>query len=358
MKSAITQAEIAQMLGVNQATVSCAFTDSPKVSPELRERIRSTALRMGYRPNASSRAIRNGKTDTLAVLLSTDGHRSYMPLSLQDAILYEAERHNKLVIFSRFSDVKLTSEELMPRVLFELSADGLLLNYSHMVPATLDELIKRYRIPAIWINRNLPFDCVYPNDSEGTAMAVRRLFEMGHRRIAFLHSFPTPPPAQEPHSVIQRQDGYLKGMNECGLTPMPIGIMSSKHNEKRQSFNTWWDSFGKDHPTAVIGYQQPDAAFFLLQLSFKGLRVPNDVSFVMYGDHQDKSFGIQLDNIILPEGELGRRSVEMLIRKIDSPWDQIPSCITMPVWEPGESCRPIESPGGNKRTQNKKSKQI
>ncbi|OGV54041.1 MAG: hypothetical protein A2X45_06600 [Lentisphaerae bacterium GWF2_50_93] len=356
MKKAITQAEIAELLGINQATVSCAFTESPKVGPELRARIRNAALSMGYRPNASSRAVRRGRTDTIAVLLSTDGHRSYMPLSMQNAILYAAEEHQKLVIFSRFSDDKLTSEELMPRILTELSVDGLILNYSHMVPSALDELISRYHVPAIWINRNLPFDCVHPDDFAGTAMAVRKLYGMGHRKIAFLHSFPTLPPAQEPYSVQQRQDGYMQGMRECGLAPMTVGSIACPHHEKIDRFNAWWDSFGGEHPTGVIGYQHPDSAFFLHQITRRGMRVPGDVSFVMFGDHQDRSTGIQFDNITLPEAELGRIAVEMLIRKISAPATQIPSRVTMPAWMPGESCRAIESPDSPARRNSKKIK--
>lgn len=341
MKKAITQAEIAQLLGINQATVSCAFTDSPKVGKELRERIRNAAFQMGYRPNASSRAIRKGQTDTIAVILSTEGHRSYLPLSLQDSIIYTAEENGKLVIFSRFSDYKLTSEEVMPRILSELSVDGLILNYSHLVPSSLDNLLRQYNIPAIWVNRNLSYDCVFPDDKAGTAMAVRRLYNMGHSRIAFLHSFPSHHVSQEPSSVKQRQDGYRQGMQDCGLNLMRIGIMSHEHTEKIESFNSWWDSFGKDHPTVVIGYQHPDAQFFLMQLAKKGLSVPDDVSFVMFGDDRDRSMGLLLDNITLPESELGRIAVEMIIEKIAHPGIQLTSRITMPVWEPGESCRPI-----------------
>jgi len=338
MKKPVTQAEIAQVLGINQATVSCAFTDSPKVGPELRERIRRTALSMGYRPNASSRAIKSGSTGMIAVLLSTEGHRSYLPLSMQDAIIYAAQENDKLVIFSRFSDDKLTSEELMPRVLSELSVDGLILNYSHLVPPALDRIISNYKIPAIWINRDLPYDCVCPDDGEGAEMAVRRLYAMGHRRIAYLHAFPSPSPSQEPHSVKNRQDGYLRGMKKCGLSPMKPGLMDFDHVKKKESFNAWWDSFRTRTPTAVIGYQHADAPFFMMQMTRKGIRVPDDVSFVMFGDHQDRSMGIQLDYITLPEVDIGRIAVEMLMKKISRPAEKIPSRLTTPVWEKGESC--------------------
>lgn len=341
MKRTITQKEIAGLLGINQATVSCAFTDSAKVGRKMRERIRETAFAMGYRPNAGSRAIRRGRTDTIAVLLSTEGCRSYLPPTMLNAILHAAEGHGKLVILSRFTDSRLTSEEHMPRVLAELSADGLILNYSHMIPPGLDALLERYRIPAVWINRDGPSDCVCPDDRAGAAMAVRGLHEMGHRRIAFLHTFPSLPPAEDPHSVGHRLGGYRQGMAECGLEPLPPGILDCPHEAKRQAFHAWWEAFGEARPTAVLGYQHPDATFCAMQLSARGLRVPDDVSLVMFGDHEDRSMGVQFDHIVLPEEEIGQIAVDMLLAKIAVPAQAIPSRRTTPVWILGESCRPL-----------------
>jgi DNA-binding LacI/PurR family transcriptional regulator len=61
--------DVASAVGVSVTTVSHALNDKGRVEASTRERVRSTADRLGYRPDRTARRLRSGRNGTLALLL-------------------------------------------------------------------------------------------------------------------------------------------------------------------------------------------------------------------------------------------------------------------------------------------------
>ncbi|MER5740388.1 LacI family DNA-binding transcriptional regulator [Streptomyces sp. NPDC002262] len=53
--------DVAREAGLSKTTVSAALNGTGRLSPEVREKARDTARRMGYRPNATARQLRAGR---------------------------------------------------------------------------------------------------------------------------------------------------------------------------------------------------------------------------------------------------------------------------------------------------------
>ncbi|MEV6953850.1 LacI family DNA-binding transcriptional regulator [Streptomyces sp. NPDC051183] len=53
--------DVAREAGLSKTTVSAALNGTGRLSPEVREKARETARRMGYRPNATARRLRAGR---------------------------------------------------------------------------------------------------------------------------------------------------------------------------------------------------------------------------------------------------------------------------------------------------------
>ncbi|MGW7461089.1 LacI family DNA-binding transcriptional regulator [Streptomyces sp. NPDC054797] len=53
--------DVAREAGLSKTTVSAALNGTGRLSPEVRDRARETARRMGYRPNATARRLRAGR---------------------------------------------------------------------------------------------------------------------------------------------------------------------------------------------------------------------------------------------------------------------------------------------------------
>ena len=52
--------------------MSRALKDAPDIGEETKRRVRETAERLGYRPNRAGVRLRTGKTNVIAVTLSTE----------------------------------------------------------------------------------------------------------------------------------------------------------------------------------------------------------------------------------------------------------------------------------------------
>ncbi len=63
----VTQAQIAEKLGVSRQLVTFALSGHPHVAKESRELILATATEMGYRPNPFARALKQKRTGIVAL---------------------------------------------------------------------------------------------------------------------------------------------------------------------------------------------------------------------------------------------------------------------------------------------------
>ncbi|MGW1864534.1 LacI family DNA-binding transcriptional regulator [Streptomyces mauvecolor] len=65
-----TIADVARVAGVSRTTVSHALNGLGKVDPRTRERIKQTALELGYRPNLRAQRLRTGQAKAIALVSS------------------------------------------------------------------------------------------------------------------------------------------------------------------------------------------------------------------------------------------------------------------------------------------------
>ena len=63
--------DIARSAGVSHSTVSRALRDSPLISVDVRERIRSLAAEMGYTPNAIAQSLQTRRTSTIGLVVTS-----------------------------------------------------------------------------------------------------------------------------------------------------------------------------------------------------------------------------------------------------------------------------------------------
>lgn len=118
---------IAAETGLAVATVSRALKDAPDISEDTKRRVRETALRLGYRQNRAAVRLRTGKTNVIALLLSTESdvmnHTSKLIYSIA-ATLRGTAYH--LVVMPFFPDQD--PMEAVRYVVETESADGIILN--------------------------------------------------------------------------------------------------------------------------------------------------------------------------------------------------------------------------------------
>lgn len=323
-----TLQDVADRAGVSLNTASRILSGQIKglrrdavARSELVQRI---AQELNYRPNSFAKAMRRGHFGGIALLLSTQQSRSYLPPHLLEGIEKALLGRDLHLTLTSLPDEVLTHDEVVPKILRQSMADGLLINYTHHIPQPMIDLIERNGIPCVWLNTDRREDCVRPDDETAAWTATRAFLDRGHRRIAFVHAYQADPSNVAHYSVAARLAGYSRAMTEAGLKPLALWEQHQTESATRTAVIAQWLA-EPDRPTAALTYS-PNSAVGLIVGAWKlGLRVPEDFSIVTFAEASNSDLGFAVATMVLPELEMGRRAVEMLERKIDAPTQRFPT---------------------------------
>jgi LacI family transcriptional regulator, galactose operon repressor len=321
---AVTVKDIAAEVGVNHTTVSRALTGKAQVAKATRRRILEAVERMGYRPSTAARTVRTGRTGLIGMIQSAVGGRSVRVPLFDVSVDRALHAAGQCVVRDLIDEPADSGDEhaLSPKILRERVVDGLLINYVLGTPPEIREVLERWEIPAIWINRKREHDCVRPDDEGGARKATRRLIEAGHRDIALCLARSSGAVHRiEPHySLGDREAGYRNAMREAGLRPRVIDIAQREGTDRRNA--TLRGSIAllsrPNRPTAVLcgsgsGPTMVAAAWKL------GLDVPRDLSVLAFDNEETSDSHIAVDRVLIPYDEMARAAVRELLALIDDP---------------------------------------
>jgi len=331
----VTLKEISNRANCSVMTVSNVLNNKGDLyRPEMRQRVLEAARELGYRPNTSARATREGRYGNITLLSSVRADHSQLPMNLLGSIEVAVALRDLRLSFARLPDQKLTDPQYMLKILRQWAADGLLVNYTHGYPKQMLGLIHEYRIPAIWMNCRMDHDCVYPDDIVAGRIATEHLLAAGHKRIAFVDYAEGWEELPEAHySIRDRQAGYEQAMEDAGLKPRVIrGQRHVSSANRLEAAMPWMKR--KDRPEAMVVYAGVEA--IELAAAMLGLQ-PAQIPIVAFGSKQITSGVGPRDTVVIPQEELGRISINALMNKIDQPDDSIDPIRLQPILSPAGS---------------------
>jgi LacI family transcriptional regulator len=311
----VTIRQIAARSGKSVPTVSHVLNDRPGYSAETRNRVLAAARELGYQPNTSAQSMKSGRFGVVSLLLSTQARHSHLPDELLHSLHDALAGQDLRMLTSILDDHTLTDTIQMPRLLRSWCCDGLIVNYNSFIPTGMIELIRSQRLPAVWVNCDLPSDSVLPDDYAAGVAAVQKLLELGHRRIAYA-DFSQKQNAYTPHySAVERQKGYRDAMREAGLAER-ILLRTQDHPSDELATKSRAALSGDDRVTAVVGYARETVEHFAEQAMHLGLRIPADVSLVSFGGREPRVAFKPLSLFQHDWHAVGSTAVRMLALKI------------------------------------------
>lgn len=333
----VNQMSLARKLGLSQFTISEALRGSGKVASETRQRVHDAAERLGYRIHASARATRTGRFGGIALLRGPMADVYWFPLDLLFGIEYKLDRLNQRLVMARLPSDISSDETAIPRLLRELSVNGALVHCNPAPPPSLPDFLKRFSVPAIYLNTKHPHDCVHPDDVTHGKLATNRLLEFGHRHIAYLSR------PGEHYSIADRLAGYRGAMRSKGLTPQLLDLpVTTRHDDSELHTRLGGLLSGAGRPTGVVAYSLREADLVLHMALQIGLSVPHDLSVVCAaGDNTPLSenvFGVT--SVELAWVDVGCQAVELLMRKIAAPRQPVDSIAVSPRFREGRTHGP------------------
>lgn len=332
-----TLQDIADVLKLSKSTVSRALSGDPRVAESTRVRVSSLAQHMGYRPNATARALATRRTNTIGLVVP------WVPRSLSDPFYLEflgaagdAAMRSGYSLFLSAPDgdgagaVRAHAELADPRRI-----DGMILTE----PKANDERI------ALLHGIGLPFvvlgvasdpevSWISGDNTAGAFDAVDHLISLGHTRIACI----TGPPDQTASEA--RFEGYRSAMSGAGL---PIDRNTIEAGDFTQpgghtAMRAIIDS-GRA-PSAVFVCNDVMAFGAMRALREAGLAIPADVSVVGFdGIAMAEYVDPPLATVNQPIQELGRMAVQILIEQMSG--EGGPAHCVLPVqYRPSNSVGP------------------
>ena len=309
-KTSVTLKDIALVLGMAHTTVSRALNDHPKISAETKERVRATALQIGYVANSGARAMRSGAVPIVGLIVPDVENEFYSAAARAMAQQCSARGYQLIL---GLSEDDPTCEEQHIRTMRESRAAGVLLVPSPApTQRALDLLRHTPVVQLLRFNRKFGAARVSADDMDGTYRATEYLLGLGHRSIAFIG------PPRGPSTVEGRVLGYEAALRRAGVDINP----------QLQKFGVTRPDFGRvavnellrvpAGPTAVVVASSRQVLGVLLGANACGLRIPEDLSIISYGDadwFQACQPGVTA--MALPVSEISERATDLLFQMLD-----------------------------------------
>jgi len=321
-----TQHDIARFLSVSQNTVSLALRGSERISPEVRQKVQEAAERLGYSPNFAGLAMVTGRLNSLALVIGTDPDRSSLSLDLLQGVLDGAVAGDRHVQVAKLSDATYADERVAPRLLRELSADGLLINYGWGMPPELDRLVQRHQLPAIWLNALREHDCVRPDDRGAGRQAAQQLLAAGARRLAWVDfSMSERKLSGDQHySYRMRAEGFRAAADEAGIAAK---VIRPPADVPYQEYQGLADQL-VDTESELDGFAvntRDTAVALLMALRARGRSPGAGLAMIVVADRPAWALCGGLQTLLVPQHAMGRRAVEVLLARIERSQERLPT---------------------------------
>jgi LacI family transcriptional regulator len=305
--------EIAQRAKVSIATVSNVITGAVRVSPALSERVKKAIEELDYHPNYVARSLKTRQTRLLGMIIS-DITNPFFPQLVRGAE-DEALRHNYLLITFNTDD-RVERERRVLSVLRSRRVDGVLLVVAPSTSeATHLKNTLRAGVPVVCLDRipaGVEVDSVTVDNDGGARKCVDHLLALGHRRIAVIAGPQTLP------NAVERLQGYREALCRAGL-PFDPGLVFEGDFRVESGYEQGQRLLGENHrPSAVFVCNDMMAMGLLRAAEELGIRCPRDLAVAIFDDLPfGFAFRPHLTAVSQPAYEVGRKGVELLLRRIE-----------------------------------------
>ncbi len=309
MNEDLTLDDVARRSGVSRATASRALNDRDGVRDDVRERVKTIAQALGYRPNRAAQNLAGGRASVIGLVVGQrvlEGN-PYSTVLIQE-VAKAADSHNEGLML--LVDTKEPSESVR-----NLLRDGLIDGVIISVVATglqwVEELVDA-SVPTVLIGSDhtrADVTVVDVENTESSAQIVEHLFNTGCRRVATL----TGPLEQE--DATQRLAGYRLAHSRREV-PVDEELIVIGNYDRSTGYKQA-DRILDLQPDAVFCANDSMAVGLYRRAVERGIRIPEDLSLAGFdGTSRDEFTDPVLTSVVQPYDQLAEIAVQELITAI------------------------------------------
>ncbi len=312
-ESSPTIYDVAALAGLSISTVSRVLNSPELVSESTRAKVLAAIDQLKYTPKAEARARALQSTRRIGVLTPFFIAPSFVQrLRGIDAAL--AETKYELIIYTVESLSRLKG--YLSTLPLTGSLDGLIIMSLPYHEADVQRLEEHHTEMVSIEFSHSRISSVIIDDIAGGIMAAQYLVAKGHRRCAFIGDIDPPDYAIRP--VIDRLEGFCRGLAESGLSLPREYIRSTPYNQvpTRQAALELLNL--PEPPTAIFAAADIQAIVVLKVARELGLNVPNNFSVLGFDD-LDLADYVGLTTIRQPLDDSGRIAAHLLLSRLNDP---------------------------------------
>jgi DNA-binding LacI/PurR family transcriptional regulator len=296
-------------LNLSPATISLVLNNAPgvrSIPQETRDRVIEAATKFNYRPSFYARSLRKKQTFTVGVLVPelNDDYATHVLAGVEELLLEEGYFY---LTASHRRKPDLIDE--YPRLLMDRSVEGFVL---------IDTILeKSLSLPVVAVAGHRKIEGVTNvvlDQRRAAELALRHLYQLGHRKIAFMRGGSHSSDADDRWNCLMAVARDLK-------LPVPTEYtvqLQLKVSTPELGYEPANDLLqrGLDF-TAMVCYNDLSAIGAIRACMNHSLRVPGDISLIGFDDIRSAAFhNPSLTTIRQPLIQMGRVAARILLQRI------------------------------------------
>lgn len=315
----VTLKTIADEAGVSVSCVARCVNASGYVSKEKKEKVYRVMERMNYIPNQQAKFLRGGSSRLLGHVHAVADENIFFTKMAVTIERKSFEKGYKTITYALDTgDVKMLEGILLD--LISYGVDGIIINagIDKEITEEIGRKAKELSVPLVMIER--PADVyeiekILVDNGEGSYIAVRRLYDAGHSKIAYLGV------VQEEIVEQERYHGYLQAMRGIDQNYAEKNSFFVEAYTVENGYKGCLEMLdsrkGDERPTAIFAASDILAAGVYRALMERKIRIPDDISVVGYDDTIAKFLSPPLSTMQLPVEEIAEAAVNALVNKVE-----------------------------------------
>ncbi len=300
---------LGEHLSLSPATISLVLNNAPgvrSIPQETRDRVIEAARKFSYRPSFYARSLRKKQTYTVGVLVPelSDHYATHVLDGVEELLVEEGYFY---LTASHRRKPDLIDE--YPRLLMDRSVEGFVL---------IDTILeKSLALPVVAVAGHRKIEGVTNvvlDQRRAAELALRHLYQLGHRKIAFMRGGSHSSDADDRWDCLMAVARDLK----LQVPPEYMVQLHLKISTPEMGYGPTNELLqrGLDF-TAMVCYNDISAIGAIRACMNHGVQVPADISLVGFDDIQSAAFhNPSLTTIRQPLTQMGRVAARILLQRI------------------------------------------
>ena len=313
MKKKVSLKDIAQHLGVSTALVSYVLNNQleDRINKDTAQKIRATAIELGYRPNQIAKSLKNSRTQTIGLIVADIANPFFAHLAriIED----EAKKNNYTIVFGSADESSQKSEALI-HAFMSKQVDGFIIAAAEGSEKQLSAL-KKQDVPFVLADRffpGFPANSVTIDNFQAAHDAVTHLLKNGFKRIGMINL-----KTALFHSN-ERSRGYKEALADQGKAMEPYLKEVNEKDLEAEVQQAIHELLHQPEPVDALFFGNNSLAMAgLIQLRNLNIRVPDQIAVICFDESTAYNlFYCPLTYIRQPLVKIGQAAVKLLIEAI------------------------------------------